>query len=257
MQSEHFITNSGEKSLSKILNGILPKSDDLDFLVGYFYFSGINEIREYIGDKKMRILVGMEIEKELQNITAEFDFFQRKKLSSKQEIRNDYYQRFATFFNHTDFFETQQQQEVFKLYFNKIKDGTLEIRKTKEPCHAKMYIFTFKDDYSEDGENLGNVITGSSNLTYNGLRGQNEINVRFKNNPEYKDALQIFETLWQNATVIADKDHIDDFVEGVIAKIWLDKYPAPYLMYLRCLYEYFNIDTSKRIRTPHDITKGK
>ena len=257
MQSEHFITNSGEKSLSKILNGILPKSDALDFLVGYFYFSGINEIREFIGDKKMRILVGMEIEKELLNISAEFDFFQRKQLSSKQEIRYDYYQRFTSFFNHTDFFETKQQQEVFKIYFNKIKDGTLEIRKTKEPCHAKMYIFTFKDDYSEDGENLGNVITGSSNLTYNGLRGQNEINVRFKNNPEYKDALQIFETLWQYATVIADKERIDDFIEGVITKIWLDKYPAPYLMYLRCLYEYFNIDTSKRIRTPHDITKGK
>jgi hypothetical protein len=33
MVSEHFITNSDEKSLSKILKGILPKSNALDFLV--------------------------------------------------------------------------------------------------------------------------------------------------------------------------------------------------------------------------------
>jgi len=38
MYSEHFITNSSEKSLSKILNGIMPKTNTLDFLVGYFYF---------------------------------------------------------------------------------------------------------------------------------------------------------------------------------------------------------------------------
>ena len=63
MQSEHFITNSGEKSLSKILNGILPKSEALDFLVGYFYFSGINEIQESLGDKKMRILAQLAARK--------------------------------------------------------------------------------------------------------------------------------------------------------------------------------------------------
>jgi hypothetical protein len=56
-QSKHFITNSGKNSLSKILNGVLPKSNAVDFLVGYFYFSGIKKIREYIADKKMRILV--------------------------------------------------------------------------------------------------------------------------------------------------------------------------------------------------------
>jgi len=257
MQSEHFITNSGEKTLSKVLNGILPKTKALDFLVGYFYFSGIKEIREHLEDRKIRILVGMEIEKELQNMSSDFDFFLRKQQSSKQKIRDEFFQDFSTFFNNTDFFETKQQQEVFKIYFNKIKDGTLEVRKTKEPCHAKMYIFTFKDELAEDGENSGNVITGSSNLTYSGLREQNEINVRFKNNAEYRDACQIFETLWLNATVIADKEYIHEFEEGVIKKIWLEKLPAPYLMYLRCLYEYFYIDTSKRVRSPFDITKGK
>lgn len=34
-----FITNK-DKLLSDIINGILPKSQSLDVLVGYFYFSG-------------------------------------------------------------------------------------------------------------------------------------------------------------------------------------------------------------------------
>jgi len=48
-----------------------------------------------------------------------------------------------------------------------------------------------------------------------------------------------------------------DFDNGVIKHIWYEKLPSPYLLYIKSLYEYFNIDTSKHIRTPYDITKGK
>lgn len=77
--SQYFITNTPEKSLSKVIQGILPtKAEALDFLVGYFYFSGIEEIFKNIADKKMRILVGLEMEKDFQNKTSEFDFFVKK-----------------------------------------------------------------------------------------------------------------------------------------------------------------------------------
>lgn len=256
LNSEYFITNSGEKSLAKIIKGILPsKAECLDFLVGYFYFSGIEEIYKHISDKKMRILVGLEMEKELLNKTSEIDFLWKKQKSSRQEIRNEFNHSLVELFNKTDFFEGKKESEAFKIYYEKIKNGTLEIRKTKEPCHAKMYLFSYKDEYSEEGETPGTVITGSSNLTYKGLRGQNEINVRFQRKTEFKDAQNIFELLWEHAIVIADKDHINDFEDGVIKHIWYEKLPSPYLLYLRVLYEYFNIDTSKRIRTPHDINK--
>jgi len=256
LYSEYFITNSGEKSLAEIIKGILPaKADCLDFLVGYFYFSGIEEIYKHISDKKMRILVGLEMEKELLNKTSEIDFLWKKQKSSRQEIRNEFNRSLVELFNKTDFFEGKKETEAFKIYYEKIKDGTLEIRKTKEPCHAKMYIFSYRDEFSEEGETPGTVITGSSNLTYKGLRGQNEINVRFQHKTEFKDAQNIFDKLWETAIVIADKDHINDFENGVIKHIWYEKNPSPYLLYLRVLYEYFNIDTSKRIRTPHDINK--
>ena len=256
--SEYFITNKGEKSLSKVIQGILPsKASKLDFLVGYFYFSGIEEIYKNIDDKKMRILVGLEMDKELQNKTSEFDFFVKKQKSSRQDIREENYESLVSLFTKSDFFEGSKQEEAFKIYYEKIKNGTLEIRKTKEPCHAKMYIFSYKEEFAEDGETPGSVITGSSNLCYSGLRGQNEINVRFQNKAEYKEATRIFENLWETAIVLADKDHIHDFEDGVIKHIWYEKIFPPYLLYLRVLYEYFNIDTSKRIRSPHNITKGK
>jgi len=256
LNSEYFITNSGEKSLAKIIKGILPsKAECLDFLVGYFYFSGIEEIYKHISDRKMRILVGLEMEKELLNKTSEIDFLWKKQKSSRQEIRNEFNHSLVELFNKTDFFEGKKESEAFKIYYEKIKNGTLEIRKTKEPCHAKMYLFSYKDEFSEEGETPGTVITGSSNLTYKGLKGQNEINVRFQHKTEFKDAQNIFESLWEHAIVIADKDHINDFEDGVIKHIWYEKLPSPYLLYLRVLYEYFNIDTSKRIRTPHDINK--
>lgn len=256
LNSEYFITNSGEKTLAKIIKGILPaKADCLDFLVGYFYFSGIEEIYKHISDKKMRILVGLEMEKELLNKTSEIDFLWKKQKSSRQEIRNEFNHSLVELFNKTDFFEGKKETEAFKIYYEKIKNGTLEIRKTKEPCHAKMYIFSYREEFSEEGETPGTVITGSSNLTYKGLRGQNEINVRFQHKTEFSDAQSIFNALWENAIVVADKDHINDFEDGVIKHIWYEKLPSPYLLYLRVLYEYFNIDTSKRIRTPHDINK--
>jgi superfamily II DNA or RNA helicase len=256
--SQYFITNSEEKNLSKVIQGILPsKATSLDFLVGYFYFSGIEEIYNNIADKKMRILVGLEMDRELQNKTSEIDFAFKKKTSSRQEIRNEFNESLTYLFNKSDYFESSKRAEAFKIYYHKIKDGSLEIRKTLEPCHAKMYIFEYREEFAEDGETPGCVITGSSNLTYSGLRGQNEINVRFQNKAEYVEAEKIFADLWENAVVIADKEHIADFDNGVIKHIWYEKLPSPYLLYIKSLYEYFNIDTSKHIRTPYDITKGK
>ena len=255
MHYDYFITNEGKRTLSSILDGILPKTNALDFLVGYFYFSGIQEIKDHIEDKKMRILVGLEMDKNLLGKTAEVDFEIRKKSSSVQKTREEFFEVLTELFNSTDLFENEQSRQAFKAYYEKIKNGTLEIRKTKEPCHAKMYIFSYKDD--ENGEQPGNVITGSSNFTYSGLRGQREINVRLKNNHEYREACHIFENLWENASIIVNDEYISEFEEGVIKHIWLEKLPSPYMLYIRCLYEYFYIDTSKRIRTPKDITREK
>jgi len=183
MSSKHFLHNDGECSLSSEIARILPsKAKSMDFLVGYFYFSGLKEIYEHIEGKPMRILVGMEMEHDLLLRTTEFDFFAKHSNSSRQESKNKFYASLVELFNKSDYFESDSEAEAFRIYYQKIKEGTLEIRKTKDPCHAKMYIFSYKDELTEDGNDPGTVITGSSNLTYSGLRSNNEINVRFNPN---------------------------------------------------------------------------
>ncbi len=53
--SKEFITNQ-EKLLADVVNNYLKDSDNLYFLVGFFYFSGFEEIVENIGDTKEKML---------------------------------------------------------------------------------------------------------------------------------------------------------------------------------------------------------
>ena len=46
------------------LSNALQTSDSIDICVGYFYFSGFQLLAEELRDKKIRILVGMEIDPE-------------------------------------------------------------------------------------------------------------------------------------------------------------------------------------------------
>ena len=54
-----FIQNKGNQSLSKIINGMFQPHDkikSMDFLVGYFYFSGLQEIYTNLQDKPLHII---------------------------------------------------------------------------------------------------------------------------------------------------------------------------------------------------------
>ena len=250
-----FITNQ-DKFLSDIIEGILPKTSSVDILVGYFYYSGFEQIYKNLTDKKIRILVGLEVDTLISNKVREVDTFKRGNLSRGQ-IKDNYYQSLVKLFNDTDTFDSEQKLTAFKLFYHKIIDGSLEIRKTADPCHAKMYLFEYNNIVNEGGELPGTVITGSSNLSHSGLKGRLEINARFDIKQYYIDGKIIFNQLWDTAISIADKDNIDEFDGKVIKHIWYEKLYKPYLMYIRVLHEYFTISTKENLLTPYDITNGK
>ena len=130
---------------------------------------------------------------------------------------------------------------------------TSEIRKTLEPCHSKMYLFAYNDLVNEGGELPGVLITGSSNLSYQGLKGRLELNARFNDKQDYDEGKRLFDELWETSVVIVSKDILDDWNNKVMTRIWYDKIYSPYLMYIRVLKEYFNIPTSNKmcIRDSH------
>lgn len=253
--SSSFITNK-EKFLSDIISGILPKTNAVDILVGYFYYSGYVQLSEKLKDKQIRILVGLDVDLQISKHIQEVEAI-RNGLVSRSIIKEEYYKQFVSIFNDSDFLDTAEKLEQFTMFYGKILDGTLEIRKTLEPCHSKMYLFAYNDLINEGGELPGVLITGSSNLSYQGLKGRLELNARFNDKQDYDEGKRIFGELWESSVVVVSKDNLDEWNNKVMTRIWYDKIYSPYLMYIRVLKEYFNIPTTNNILTPHDITEGK
>ena len=54
------ITNHKDNTMEKKILETLPKTDRVDILTAYFYFSGFNRIAEALKDKHVRILVGKD-----------------------------------------------------------------------------------------------------------------------------------------------------------------------------------------------------
>ena len=51
--------------MANALKAFLPATESIDILVGYFYFSGFKEVYKDLSDKKIRILVGMDMDEKL------------------------------------------------------------------------------------------------------------------------------------------------------------------------------------------------
>ena len=61
----NFITNNDIKDLKQRLIELIKKSDELKFLVGFFYFSGIRELFEGLKEKpsqNIKVLVGLNVD---------------------------------------------------------------------------------------------------------------------------------------------------------------------------------------------------
>ncbi len=248
--SSTFITNQKDL-LSHLINSILPKTKAMYALVGYFYFSGFAELYKKLADKQVKILVGMDAEKALFNKIKEFEIIQEVHLSRGQ-IRRNYMAALVELFNDTDYFDNDDKQQAFALFLRKIKEGSLELRKTEQPNHAKLYIFENAAEHNEGGYYPGSVVTGSSNLSREGLTGRHEINVIFRDE-HYHEAKTLFDELWHSAIDLISAQNFVEFESEVIERIWINKLPKPFLIYVRVLDEYFSLHTSN-IRFPAEIT---
>ena len=89
--SSNFITNK-EKFLSDIINGILPKTNAVDILVGYFYYSGYVQLSNNLKDKQIRILVGLDIDLQITKYIREVEAF-RNGMVSRSMIKEEYYKQ--------------------------------------------------------------------------------------------------------------------------------------------------------------------
>ena len=71
MPANAFITNSKSRTLKKRLDELVQHSQELKFLVGYFYFSGWRELYESLksqNDLTIKLLVGLDVDKSLNRV---------------------------------------------------------------------------------------------------------------------------------------------------------------------------------------------
>ena len=201
---------------------------EIHILVGYAYTSGFKAI---VSDKdvfdnfskaNIKILIGMDFDTELRRMYSNYYPDDPK---SDYEIKCDAIQNYEMFCNADE----PENKDVLDAFFKKAKEYKLEIRKTKESVHAKLYIFY------EDAGAGGFYVTGSSNLTHSGLKAQKEFNI---STPYFlNEAKTFFDNLWndENSVSIFDAKNADTMKNN----IGLLQKPTPYEVYLKVLYEYF------------------
>lgn len=226
-----FFTNEDGKSLSDRFKKIIKNNTQFfDVLVGYFRTSGFYELYETLEDvEKIRILVGINVDEEtliLNNIAQNGKIY-----ISPKEIKK--------FTNNSIQKELEDSPDTFevdlgvKKFIEYIENGKIEIRVYPyEKIHAKVYILRKNTEKSDD---YGKVITGSSNFTYSGLKGNLEFNVELKNSTDVNFALDKFEKLWEVSEPLNE-----EYVDTLKNKTWIREDITPYELYLKFLFEYFS-----------------
>lgn len=198
------ITNINEEnSLLTRLENLIVESEEMRVLVGFFYFWGIAALHGGLTqnkDFKLKILVGLEAEEHAGKI-VEFAGDQRTE-TTDEERRKDFLSSLRSVMRGREI-DTQKYYERVSLFIDLVKSGQIEIRKTREPNHAKLYHFSLKEHFAKALGKEYCWITGSSNMTRPGLLEQNELNVQLLDFGG-EESKKFFDTLWEAAVPLTD-----------------------------------------------------
>ena len=223
-----FFTNSEGNTLYDRFNKILSHNTQFfDVLVWYFRSSWFFKLYESLeGIEKIRILVWLNVDR------RSFELIDQVR-KSKEEAREGYLEWVEKEFETTD--DKKEIEEWVLKFIEFIESGKLELRVyPKADIHAKVYII--RKNLEKSPDYFWSVITGSSNFSMNGLQNNLEFNVELKDTPDVKFALDSFEELWVDWVDISK-----EYVDTVKNKTWLNSEITPYDLYLKFLFEYFNI----------------
>ena len=245
--ANNFIANkSKQKTLSGRLNNIIKFSSELRWLVGFFYFSGWKEVYENLQKNKVvkiRLLVGLEVGKYLGNI------FEHE----MQDIDLSHDEHFNAFMTSMGFAVNNEKQDT-KVFYEQVhfflemlQEERLIIKKTLQPNHAKLYLFEMNEEEREKHAFDGYLITGSSNLTRNGLHGQQEFNVEIKDYG-YEEAVAYFEELWETAIPISEIPARKDFLVKFIEHRSQAATVQPFEAYALILKTFLDLQNQKKIK---------
>ncbi len=228
-----FFTNEPDATLLDRFRKTFTHIQYLDILVGYFRTSGFHLLYDVLEDvEKIRILVGLSVDHQAFEI---IDTFQKEARQlelgflSHAETKELFSDHVVDELAHSpDQYETEVGVRKFIEF---LQTGKLEIKAhPSQNIHAKVYIQRHPEDFPD----YGRLITGSSNFSFSGLKGQYEFNVELKNRADVDYALGKFEELWAEAVDLSEA-----YIDTINKRTWLNDQIKPYELYLKFLYEYF------------------
>ncbi|MCX6782029.1 MAG: helicase-related protein [Candidatus Magasanikbacteria bacterium] len=256
------IDNQNSNNLYRAISeAIGDDTQGIDIEVGYFYLCGFELLSKKLDKIKVRILVGSYIDPEaiptlimesMKKTSVNLDPFQPRSVpTSKQERVRALGEGIKKLANQTSIFDAPESQESYSILERKLEDGSLEIKMTETQAHGKCYVIHNK--------NAGKVFMGSSNFTYNGLVGQQEINETFDTEEKYKEYSNKFSERWADARniVIQEKGKSDMFLRKFKDELWMNVVPTPYLMYVRLLNEIFGAEYEVDVTSASQATRGQ
>ena len=217
------LINNEKETVKDIVNNILPLCDEVFFEVGYFYFSGFEQIYKQLKDKKVNIIIGIDYDQKI-----------GKLVHSNLAIKDNYFSYLKDDINNTDILDQKIGQDSYNLFVDKIKNGTLKIKCHKKKInHSKIFIFK-SSKINNDNDNLpGKILMGSSNLTRSGFLTNIEGNHLFDDKVNFEDYFKRFQKLWlsEDCIDIVDDKNFIEFDEKVLKKTWINKNPSPYYLF--------------------------
>ena len=238
----NFITNSDAKDLKKRLIELIQKSDELKFLVGFFYFSGIRELYKGLKEKpdqKIKVLVGLNVDATNYGM---LELAGQDDQSSDEEKTYKFFLSVKKSLN-TENFDTQEFYEQVRFFIQLIRDDKLIIRKTYNPNHAKLYLFKLEEG-QVGRKNL--FITGSSNLTRAGLTTQEEFNVEISDFG-FEEAEKYFDDLWDEAVKITEHAEAKRKLVEIVEKETLIKQVTPFEAFVLVLKTYLDAYDAREV----------
>lgn len=246
--AHNFITNAEQRSLKARLQTLIQHSRELKFLVGFFYFSGWRELYEAMRSSKLisscKILVGLDIDLRLGQVIeiAAPDAAN----SSQQELVGRFFASLRTALRDENL-DTQDFYEQVSFFLRLLEEERLQIRKTFEPNHAKLYLFRLDEAEQALINAPGRFITGSSNLTRAGLLGQQEFNVEI-GDYGWEEAEAYFDELWKTAIPLSELPRRKEQILRIVRRQTQVAEITPFEAYALVLKTYLDLMKQKALR---------
>ncbi len=255
--SSHFFTNRDGNTLMKEFEGILvnnPQVKNLDAVVGFLRASGYFSLRPFLdGINKVRILIGIDVDKYIARANQKGELF----FGAEEEVKEETLNLIKQDIEQSNY--TQQVEDGMLQMLQDLIDGKLELRAhPSKKIHAKLYIL-YPENFNQ--HTFGAAITGSSNLSGNGLgissESQYEFNVKLTQYDDVAFARHEFELLWEEAKGVPIE--AADY-QTTIDKTYLKGDVTPYELYIKMLMEYFServlaVDQDDPFDMPEGYTK--